>query len=269
MNVSNFGPAPRKNGLFYPGKRPSHSYVMTKDSVTNIHPVLPINTTMIPTNQGTLSLKEFLNLYDQDIDNRYCVLGYGSNACPAQLYDKFKDTILLVLRGTITNYDIVYANAITKYGSIPATIIDSPGTIVEVWATILDEEQLCIMDDSEGRDVSYYLGKLNGKISIDGIGETTAYSYVHAQGAFNYKNKPIRISDIPVQNPIYDGLNQIEILELFSSLIGEPKLATNQIKDNMKYRVKYTKKLHQISTGIMTTQYIKIPIPNIPDKFLH
>ncbi len=268
MNVDEFGPAPRKNGLLYPGKRPSQSYVMCGNSISLISPVSPLKDTLVSTNHGTLSLIEFLRLHDTDIGNRYCVIGYGSNACPAQLHEKFNDDVLIVLRGTLQNYDIVYANAITKYGSIPATIIDSPGTTVQVWCNILDEEQLYTMDETEGRDTSYIMGKLNGTVRLDGLSKYAAYSYVHSQGALNYKGKPIRIADIPATNPIHDSLNQIEMLELFSNIINEPKVAPSFIKDIIKYRVKYTKKLHDLSKGIHSTQFERLPRPSVPDTFL-
>ena len=263
MNVTEFGPAPRNNGLSYPGKRPKQSYILYKDSVQLINPTYPIQYTKIDTVHEIFTIQEFLEMHNRNINNMYCVIGYGSNVCPAQLYDKFKDTIMLILRGTICNYDIVYANTISRYGSIPATIIDSPGTSVQVWANILDDNQLDIMDESEGRDISYYLVKLNGTVHIDGLGDIDSYSYVYHQGALNYNNKPIRISDIPVQNPIYDGLTQIEMLELFSNMIGENRSAETQLENNIKYQDQYIKKLHNISSGIHV-QYEHIPKPNKP-----
>ena len=250
MNVKDFLPAPRKNGLCYPGKRCSTSYILHDDNVILLDVTKSLGDSYL-LDMDDMTLDKFLSEHNTSLKNRVYVMGYGSNSCPAQLYDKFHIGIIPVIKGEISGYDVVYANHITKYGSIPATLYKSPFTIVEVWCTILTRDQLTIMNKSEGLSKSYDMVKLNYDYKLDDGMFYPSYTYIAKKGAFNYNNKPIRISDVHAKYSLYGlGMNQMEILELYSKMIGANRSAENQIYDNIINNIGNRDKLENISNGL-------------------
>ena len=83
----------------------------------------------------------------------------GSNAAPAQLRRKFADhlddVLIVVIRVTIPDHVIAYANRIAAYGSIPATLTPMSGGAAPVWATLLSARDYAIMNATEDRGAVY------------------------------------------------------------------------------------------------------------------
>lgn len=83
------------------------------------------------------------------------------------------------------DFDIVYGAKIL-FGFIPAMLVQSPGTNVECWVTLLDEEQLKVMNESELLGKEYSIGIFES-FQI-GFGKAMkAYGYTGLMGV--YKNK--------------------------------------------------------------------------------
>lgn len=103
------------------------------------------------------------------------VLAIGSNAAPETLERKFahfpaeKDRAVLALTGRLHDFDVGVAAQPTIYGSMPATLFPSSRT--EVSATLLwvTPGQLTQLAWSE---ISYMLGKLRTRFSVDEGGES-------------------------------------------------------------------------------------------------
>lgn len=222
MNLSDYAPAPRDDALSYPGSRPNSSYLFFKNDIYPIKMIqnkpLSQSTVLLPDGSEPLLDEQLLKWKSLPMDDRYVIIGYGSNANPAQLSVKFKDNSepIPVIRGIMRGYDVVFSPLVASYGAIPATIEKSIGTEVEIWINFLDEEQIRIMDKSEGRGKNYQLVKIDDEAILDnGERMSPVYSYVASNGTLQINDKPIRFSTINAKNPKYQQMTELDMYEFF------------------------------------------------------
>ncbi len=210
LNIDVFGLPPKEDPTSYPGKRPKTSYIFCTDYI------IPISLNPSRFENSSINgdnLEDYFKC-GTPLHDRYMIVGYGSNASPPQLKCKYRDrkSIFPVFKGTLANMDVVYSNKQTSYGSIPATITDSPGTTVEAWATILDKKQLSIMDKTEGRGKSYFLAKIPGELCLEN-GEyfSPVLSYISMAGVLRSDGNPIRLKTIQADGKKFKEYTQKEI----------------------------------------------------------
>ena len=262
-----FGPAPRTSPLCYPGVHPLESYLLSGPNDLDINPI-KVADTLGGSNVGGATLSKKLDsLGATPLERRYPIIGYGSNANPAQLQNKFYDkdddtsTVIPVFKATLEGYDVVYANSFASYGSIPATITASPGTTVSVWITLLDKSQLATMDKTEGRNIRYWMAQLLGEVRFDDYDKLIkAFAYVHAEGVLNLEGAggPTRLATIPAQHPRFTGLDQYQILQKISRLLNtdmKPEQLVDTFPDTCEY---FRKKLKLLSVGMNSIGYNKL-----------
>ena len=97
---------------------------------------------------------------DLPLGDRVAVLGVGSNRAPEQLRRKFGDqAVVPVTTARLRDHDVVYSAHMASYGSIPATLIASPGTTVTVALNWLTTAQLRRMHETEAIGVNYDYGE--------------------------------------------------------------------------------------------------------------
>lgn len=278
VDITKYSPAPRKDPLSYPGKRPDFSFLFHEDSIL---PIIPEKTqdlgksSVLFSNGDKRELDSILQeLHAETIEERYVVIGYGSNANPAQLSVKFKDLHrpIPVFKGTLTGYDVVYASFISPYGAIPATIDHSDETKVEVWINFLDEEQMRIMDKTEGRNKSYWLTKIEDEIKLEnGLVISPLYVYISTMGILPINERSVRINDIKASNVKFNGMNQNEIISYFlSSFIKREKLEAlknsfHRIIEDDKLREKFNEFLNDLSLQAKI-QFSILDSDNLPVK---
>jgi hypothetical protein len=166
----------------YPGRRPRFSFFFTPQGIC-------------PVRLGTLG--KLLQSRDlPPLDERYAILAYGSNACPAQLRQKCEEYGLNdvpVLYGRLTGAETVYARRTTKRGYVPATLAKAK-TSRSSWITLLTAGQLWAMDRSESRPNSYYvLAEISGiRFSIGRSRIAPLYAYVNIfRGVMIRNAKPV------------------------------------------------------------------------------
>jgi hypothetical protein len=101
---------------------------------------------------------------------RHIVLAYGSNGSPRALLRKYARTeadqaqlVLPVLRGELAGFDITYSAHLSAYGSLPATLHPAPEVTATAFLTLLTDDQLVRMAETEFR---YSLQRLGG-VSFD------------------------------------------------------------------------------------------------------
>ena len=194
-----FGLSPKDDPTTYPGEKPNYSYLHNGTYIKPLDLHVRSISSVLKSNNITSTL--------------YPIVGYGSNACPSQISQKFnnKNEKIPILRGRLKNYDIVYGAKSTNYGSIPATIITSKGTTVEVWIQLLTKKQLEHLSKTES---NYHLVKINEKIEIEnGEFVSPAFAYIHKSGAFSIDKEPIALAEIPAFKRIFLSLNQSQILK--------------------------------------------------------
>ena len=142
------------------------------------------------TSAGAEPLPTLISI-DELTADRQAVLAIGSNASVQQLSRKFNERRFVdpasqngqipVLRAEVDGVDVVYGAHLARYGSLPATLLDTPGACAQVLVTWLSFAQLERMNVSEGLGKAYQLRQVTGVRSY-GKPVVPAVSYVTAGG---------------------------------------------------------------------------------------
>ena len=152
----------------------------------------------------------------KSLEGRIPVLAIGSNRSPEQLLRKFGDQDFLpVTCVKLCDYDVVYAAHIASYGSIPAVLARSPGTIVDIAITWLTKLQLKRMHETEAIGVNYDYGVANFlKINADyDYKNQNIGCYLGRRGCLNIMGNVIALKEITATKRVFGALSQSEILK--------------------------------------------------------
>jgi hypothetical protein len=87
-----------------------------------------------------------------DLGRRTPLLAYGANASPEALGRKLAqlpDIEMPVVRFELQGFDVVYSAHVSPYGAVPATLVESPGTVAPVFLLHPTAEQLALLTASE------------------------------------------------------------------------------------------------------------------------
>jgi hypothetical protein len=146
------------------------------------------------------------------------VLAIGSNRAPERLRQKFGHAdhhMIPVQRARLHHFDVVFSAHITSYGAVPAMLQVSPKTIVEIWVTWLDAEQLEIMHQTELGAANYHFAELSGvRLQMeDGKVETATYAYVSQRGHLMHQGRALALSDVPASGRRYPAATTAQALE--------------------------------------------------------
>ena len=127
-------------------------------------------------------------------DDRHVVLAYGSNSSTRALLRKFAgDLHLPVLKGRLEGFEVVYSSHLSAYGSVPVTLHQAPGASIETFVTLVTDEQLVVLAETE---FNYALRRLDGtrfegaELSVDG-----PIAFVSRHGALGIESAPVRLVD--------------------------------------------------------------------------
>lgn len=152
-----------------------------------------------------------------DMAGRTPVLAAGSNQSPEQLARKYGGMpdigSIPAQRGTLHDFDVVYAAHLSGYGSVPATFQKSPGTRVTVFVLWLTVPQLTRMHETEGNYTYDHLEAL--RLEIDGgalLAE--AYAYTSKIGCLSHQGACVSLAEIAADNRQYPALRQPEVQTL-------------------------------------------------------
>ncbi len=144
------------------------------------------------------------------------VLAVGSNQSPEQIIRKFGDEDwgpIPVTRIQLFDFDTVFSPHITAYGSIPATLQVSPGAIVTLFVTWLDERQLLRMHETEISMGNYHYATLHGVRMKAELGRTLTdlNVYLSKHGALRDGGGVVPLAEVPALNRRRPARNQEEI----------------------------------------------------------
>lgn len=124
-----------------------------------------------------------------DLAGRSPLLAYGANAAPGALARKLAPLTgieMPVMQAELEGFDIVYSAHVSPYGAVPATLIESPGTVAPVFVAHPTSEQRALLTASELNydlievaDLLAYRSK-HGHLEVDG--SAVALAAVRSRG---------------------------------------------------------------------------------------
>ena len=185
-SISDWRPA-RLYPETYPGDRPATSYLLLDDQVHLMYfedPNDPGSAYIAGKNGGRRSVDSLLRSMGlPGMTDRFAILAYGANRNPGALNIKLRNhgyvspgngVGLPVLRGEMRGADVV-AGGLSGQGYLYGDLlIESELTsevVIEAWLTLLDDDQLRVVNDSEGvRGGMYVVARYSG-YTIDGVSQ--------------------------------------------------------------------------------------------------
>lgn len=196
-----------RRALAYPYEIPRRSYVF--DPTTgHTHPLVDAGAEVVA---------------DRD---RTPVLAIASNAAPEQLARKLgartatSDPVVAV-RVTVRDHDVVYAARVSAYGAIPATLVESAGTEVDLHVLLLTPQQREALDRSESLGSAYALHPVPRDL-VDGgpwMGDDLV-TYVAAAGPLRIDGAPIGLAATPARSAPHPRWDQARVLRVVAQRCG-------------------------------------------------
>lgn len=165
-----------------------------------------------------------------EVDGRPALLAYGANASPDALARKLATLPprpIAALRVALGGWDVVYSAHITRYGSVPAAMVPSPGTVANVHLVFPDDEQLEALAATEGEN--YRLERLvdfTAEYEIGGDGPTEIDAFLSVHGPLLLDGGPVALAAIPARGRTFPELTTPELIDrVRASLHPELSLA--------------------------------------------
>lgn len=138
-----------------------------------------------------------------DLAGRTPLLSYGANSAPEALARKLAalpHLAMPVLRAELEGFDVVYSAHVSPYGAVPATLIESPGTVAPVFVIHPTGEQRALLTASEP---NYDLVELE---------EMEAYRSKH--GCLSLDGSPVALAALRSRGRTLPELDEPAVLEL-------------------------------------------------------
>jgi hypothetical protein len=146
---------------------------------------------------------------DFDLSGRTVLLSYGANAAPEALALKLASlpgVPLPVVRSQLPDFDVVYSAHVSPYGAVPATLLESPGTVAPVFVIHPTEEQRALLTASEP---NYMLAEIGG---------TSAFRSKH--GCIAIDGLPVALAAVRASGRTLPELDEPAVLELVRAQVA-------------------------------------------------
>lgn len=146
-----------------------------------------------------------------DFSGRTPLLAYGANASPEALGRKLTQlpgVELPVMMFELEGFDVVYSAHVSPYGAVPATLVESPGTVAPVFLLHPTAEQLALLTATE---LNYDLVEIEG-----------AAAYRSKHGPLSLDGSAVALSAVRSSGRTLPHLDESAVLEQVRARI-EPK----------------------------------------------
>lgn len=153
---------------------------------------------------------------DFDRSGRTPLLSYGANAAPEALALKLASLPgepLPAVRSELRDFDVVYSAHVSPYGAVPATLLESPGTVAPVFVLHPTAEQRALLTATE---LNYDLVEVGG---------LAAYRSKH--GCLELDGSPVALAAVRSRNRTLPELDEPAVLERVRSALA-PELEFEQ-----------------------------------------
>ncbi len=140
---------------------------------------------------------------DFDRGGRKPLLSYGANAAPEALALKLASlpgVPLPVVRSELRDFDVVYSAHVSPYGAVPATLLESPGTVAPVFVLHPTAEQHALLTATE---LNYDLVR---------FGDAGAYRSKH--GCLELDGSPVALAAIRSEGRTLLELDEPAVLDI-------------------------------------------------------
>jgi hypothetical protein len=205
-----------ERALGYPWARPPGSYWLAGGGVGLLE------------DMGAAERERVLSRFTSGSSGRSPLLAIGSNAAPETLERKFahfseeEDRAVLALTGRLHDFDVGPSAHLALYGSMPATLLPSPGTAVcatVLWVTPAQFTQLA------WSELNYRFGKLRTRFEVD---EGAAHFdevmvFVSRFGTFRVDGRPVALGAIEADGRTVEALTQERLLDDAAALALGPE----------------------------------------------
>jgi hypothetical protein len=227
-------------GFMYPYQREPGSYLFVNGAV---YPYMHItdqllgdSTVRLP-DRSEISVSQLLaslGLAQLVGEHLKPAVGYGSNPAPSQLARKYAaqsatgHAVIPVMKGHLSDYDVVWTPVFVGYGAMPATITPSPGTEVDVWITWLTDRFVKTMSESEhagkaesGSQSLYAFATLeNAQYAFDGPDPDELKAYVSCFGALSIDGEILAVAAVAALGRNFRAIDSADALKAVAPTIG-------------------------------------------------
>ena len=160
-----------------------------------------------------------------DVDERrVAVVASGSNASPAQLRRKFPDfegKCIPVVAATLEDHDIVFSAHVSRFGSVPVTLMASPGTSVHVFLTFLTADEEDGMFKTEGGNYDYVRLDTAEATFVDTHADLDGLrAYVSRYGALNLGGAPVGLAGTTVRDSRFERITESDAIDRVAPMFG-------------------------------------------------
>jgi hypothetical protein len=152
-----------------------------------------------------------------DVDGRRALLAYGANASPEALTRKLAHLPpepIAVLRVALRGWDVVYSAHVTRYGSVPAAVVPSPGTVANVHLVFPGDAQMEAITASEGENYRLeQLADFTAEYEIGGEGPREIDAFVGVYGPLLVDGAPVALAAIPARDRAFVELTTPQMID--------------------------------------------------------
>lgn len=151
-----------------------------------------------------------------DLSGRSPLIAYGANAAPEALARKLTQLPgieMPVMQFALEGFDVVYSAHVSPYGAVPATLVESPGTVAPVSLLHPTAGQLALLTATE---LNYDLVEIEG-----------AAAFRSKHGCLELDGSPVALSAVRSAGRTLPELDEPAILERVRSQL-RPELSLQE-----------------------------------------
>jgi hypothetical protein len=152
-----------------------------------------------------------------DVDGRRGLLAYGSNASPEALTRKLAHLPpepIAVLRVALRGWDVVYSAHVTRYGSVPAAVVPSPGTVASVHLVFPSDAQMEAITATEGENYRLeQLADFSAEYEIGGEEPREIDAFIGVHGPLLVDGSPVALAAILAVDRAFPQLSTPEMID--------------------------------------------------------